>query len=797
MQRGRILQRLYELITPYRNGAVVLCLLTIFGVVAELVPPKLQQYMVDHILTRDGQTATEVSAVTDFRTALLVVVLSLAASRLILSGVAFIKGRISTAIGVSITGRLRDELVTKLNSLSVAYYDRHNTGSIMSRVSHDSEALHGLMHQFTGGFLLQFVKLVGVGIMLMLINPKLAMFTLIPVPLVILGSWVFWNRVYPRYYQLRDASAKQMMALNGMLHGIRVVKAFGQEDNEFKRFHEASERLTKWRLWVDITNSGYSASMQIVFSLGGLIVWYVGGRDVIGNEMTLGELIAFLAYLAMFYAPLNELSSFTTWMTSFLSGSKRVLELLDTPATLLESPHAASLGEATGAIRFENVTFGYDPNQPVLKNVSFDVGPGEMIGIVGRSGSGKTTVVNLLTRFYDVQAGRITIDGMDVREIASKNLRDNIGIVLQDSFLFHGTIFKNLKYGRPDVTVEKALDAAKAAGAHDFICRQTLAYDTVLGQHGAGLSGGEKQRLSIARTLLYDPRILVLDEATSNIDAESEKLIQDALARLTTGRTTVAIAHRLSTLRNADRILVFDRGNLVEEGSHLQLLELDGRYARMVRIQTQFSKNPSVDKLLDENHATQAEPESEVPAEPVPAEPTTESKATSTQIRWLDPGSSRFSLDESGHVSLTIDGESIYSAVFCIRTLPARYPNHYISVRSWDEKGDEIELGMIADPAKLDDECQAVVHASLDMHYLMRPINRVYNVDLSHGYLDMDVETDAGRETFTVRWTASQAIDFGDDGKLIIDTNDNRYLVRDVFKLPKPDREKFLQYIYW
>ncbi len=235
MQRGRILKRLYELIAPYRNGAVVLCLLTIFGVVAELVPPKLQQYMVDHILTRDGQTATEVSAATDFRTALLVVVLSLAASRLILSGVAFIKGRISTAIGVSITGRLRDELVTKLNSLSVAYYDRHNTGSIMSRVSHDSEALHGLMHQFTGGFLLQFVKLIGVGIMLMWINPKLAIFTLIPVPLVILGSWVFWNRVYPRYYQLRDASAKQMMALNGMLHGIRVVKAFGQEDNEFKR----------------------------------------------------------------------------------------------------------------------------------------------------------------------------------------------------------------------------------------------------------------------------------------------------------------------------------------------------------------------------------------------------------------------------------------------------------------------------------------------------------------------------------------------------------------------------------
>ncbi len=248
-----------------------------------------------------------------------------------LSAVAFIKGRVATVIGVGLTGRLRDELVVKLSSLSVAYYDRHNTGSIISRVSHDSEALHGLMHQFTGGFLMQAVKLVGVGIMLMLINPKLAMFTLIPVPLVFLGSWVFWNRVYPRYYRLCDASAKQMSALNGMLEGIRVVKAFGQEDEEFHRFQDARKQLTDLRQWVDVTNSGYAASMQIVFSLGGLIVWYVGGRDVIGDEMTLGELIAFLAYLAMFYAPLNALSNFTTWMTSFLSGSKRVLELLDTP----------------------------------------------------------------------------------------------------------------------------------------------------------------------------------------------------------------------------------------------------------------------------------------------------------------------------------------------------------------------------------------------------------------------------------------------------------------------------------
>jgi len=401
--------------------------------------------------------------------------------------------------------------------------------------------LHGLVHQFTGGFLLQIVQLVAVGIMLVWINPKLAAFTLIPVPLVILGSWIFWRHVYPRHYRLWDASSKQMAALSGMLSGIRVVKAFGQEPREQDRFRAASEHLRSWRQWVELSGASYSAAMQIVFSLGGLIVWYVGGRDVIGKEMTLGQLIAFLAYLAMFYAPLGALSSFTTWLTSFLSGSKRVLELLDTPALIAEPAEPAAWDEPAGRIAFRDVTFGYDEHQPVLHDVSFEVAPGEMVGIVGRSGSGKSTLVNLLARFHDVQQGGIEVDGIDVRRLASRQLRERLGIVFQESFLFRGTIWKNLAYGRPEATIEAGLTAAKAAGAHDFLCRQPAAYETLLGERGAGLSGGEKQRLSIARTLLADPAILVLDEATSSIDAEAEREIQRALAALIQGRTTIAI----------------------------------------------------------------------------------------------------------------------------------------------------------------------------------------------------------------------------------------------------------------
>ena len=788
MQKGQILRRVGELLRPYTRGAILLCLLTLLGVVAELAPPKLQQYMVDNILS--GRTDATATTAPDFKTALLVVVLALALSRVLLSVVGILKGRLATDIGTGITATLRDEMVTKLQSLSIAYYDRHQVGSMISRVAHDSEALHGLMHQITGGFLLQIVQLVGVGAMLVWINPKLALFTLIPVPLVILGSWIFWRHVYPRHYRLWDASSKQMAALSGMLSGIRVVKAFSQESRERDRFHSASDHLRQWRQWVEHTNTTYAASMQIVFGLGGLIVWYVGGRDVIGGQMTLGQLIAFLAYLAMFYAPLGALSNFTTWLTSFLSGSQRVLELLDTPALITEPKEPVAWDNVQGAIRFQDVTFGYDRNQPVLRDVSFDVRPGEMVGIVGRSGSGKTTLVSLLSRFHDVQEGSITVDGIDIRDLSMHDLREKLGVVFQESFLFRGTIWKNLSYGRPQATIEQGLAAAKAAGAHDFLCRQPLAYETLLGEHGAGLSGGEKQRLSIARTLLYDPRVLVLDEATSNIDAEAEKSIQEALAVLVRGRTTIAIAHRLSTLRNADRILAFDRGRLVEQGTHADLLAADGIYARLVKIQTQVTKQPTVDSLLVEEKAAPAQPVAE-------ASTTTPQPPAAACIQWLDPQEHRFAIGSHDRIELWKNDARIAAGIFVVGTFPATHPEGYLSVRGWGEMGEEVELGMIRSLDGWSDADVAIARTALARRSLVRTITRVHGIKLAHGYLDLDVETDAGRQAFTMRWTQSQAIDYGTDGKMLVDTEDNRWVIRDVADLPKPDHERFLQYIYW
>ena len=819
MQKGQILRRVHTLIAPYRRGAILLSLLTIVGVIAELIPPKLQQYLIDQVLA-GGNTAVAPDVnqpLPDFRTALLLIVLALAASRVMLSIVAVFKGKLATHIGTGLTRTLRAEMVRKLQSLAVVYYDRHQVGSMLGRVAHDSEVMHGLMHQITGGFLLQIAQLIGVGAMLIWINPKLALFTLIPVPLVILGTSIFWKKVYPRYYRLWDASSKQISVLSGMLSGIRVVKAFAQEDREYERFSKTSDELRNWRLWVEDANAWYSSAMSIVFSLGGLIVWYVGGRDVIGKTMTLGELIAFLAYLGMFYAPLSALSNFTSWLTSFLTGSKRVLELLDTPLTVSEPTHPVEWSESRGGIEFQDVCFGYDRNQPVLKNVSFSVQPGEMVGIVGRSGSGKSTMVNLLGRFYDVQEGRILVDGHDLRDLSSHQLRERLGIVFQESFMFRGTIWRNLSYGRPQATIEQGLQAAKAAGAHDFICRQQLGYETLLGEHGAGLSGGEKQRLSIARTLLYDPRILVLDEATSNIDAEAEKSIQDALRVLIRGRTTIAIAHRLSTLRHADRILVFDQGRLIEQGTHGELLAMDGTYARLVRIQTSVTKNPDIDKLI--HAATELESkagDSSVAlgdvsggSEQNVAADGANSKLEATQagaeqqeaggpsIRWMEPQEWSFRRGDLDRVELWNGQECEARSLFIVRTFPSKYPEGYLSVRSWGENGEEYECGMIRSLDGWPGESVVLVRELLQRRYLMRRIVRVRKNQLESGYLNLEVETEQGPEKFTMRWTQGQALDYSENGKLLIDTRENRYVVEDIDRLPSEDRERFLQYIYW
>jgi ATP-binding cassette subfamily B protein len=805
INRSAVFNRVWSLLRPYRAATVILFLLTFIGVAAELAPPKLQQYLVDHVLQVDNPNSGQA----ELLAALLVIVGSLAATRLVLAVVNAAKGVLANQVGTAMTSDLRGRMVDKLQQLAVDFYDRQPVGVLMSRVAHDTEALYGFIHQFTSGFLLQILQLVGVGIMLFTLNAKLALWTLIPMPFVLYGSWFFWCFVYPKYYRYWDSTSKQAGALAGMLSGIRVVKAFAQEQREYARFQRASDSLRRSRVGVEIASSTFSAIMQLVFSLGGLIVWFIGGRDVLDSHMTLGALMAFLAYLAMFYAPLATLAQLTTWLTSFLTASQRVFELLDTPNRVRDPEKPRKLPHMRGLIRFENVTFGYDRHNPVLKGFNLGIRPGETLGVVGRSGSGKTTLVNLISRFYDVDAGRVTIDGRDVRELDPADLRRQIGVVLQEPFLFRGTVWENLVYGNPDAAPERALTAARGANAHDFILRLPLAYDTHLGERGAGLSGGERQRLSIARALLYDPQILILDEATSNVDTESEKAIQDALSVLTQGRTTLAIAHRLSTLCNADRIIVMDQGKLIEEGTHAELMAQDGMYAKLIRIQTQASSEASVDSLVlaqQETAACARANEKERPSGNGTAAARWESwEAKGEQngeplpefvVRWLTPSETRLELTEQSTLRVSI-GDDVYDGVFAVRALPATCPDRFISLRYTDADLQEHEIAMVHDLNAWPRATRELLDAALARRYLIRPIRAIEGMEAQYGLLNFRVRTDRGPARFTMRTNHSLAQDYGDRGKLLIDVDDNRYLVADIDALPRRQQTLFRRYIYW
>jgi len=790
LPRKAIIARLWQFVRPQWRGALGICLLMLLSVALELVPPKLQQILVDDILM--GGAAAPVAS--SLLMALASVVAALVVTRLILAVVNWNKRLLANKVGVGLTFDLRSQLVKKLHNQGIGYFDRHETGALTSRVVQDSEVLHSLVQQITGGFLLQIVQVVAIGVMLFTLNPKLALFTLIPAPLVFFGSVFFWRRVYPNYYRYWESNSRQAGSVSGMISGMRVVKAFAQEPREFDRFRRASENVRTSRVTVDRATASYSTLFSLVFSMGGLIVWYVGGREVLSTRdgqggMTLGELMAFLAYLGMFYEPLSTLSEFTTWATSVMTGCQRVFELLDSPAETIESNTPQPLGQVNGKIEFENVTFGYEPNRPVLKELDFTIQPGERIGIVGRSGSGKSTLVNLISRFYDPAEGRVQVDGIDVRNVASVELRRNVGVVLQEPFLFRGTIADNLIYGQPTADAQQAIAAARASQAHDFVLKKPLAYDTWLGERGAGLSGGEKQRLSIARALLYDPKVLILDEATSSIDTESEKDIQEALRIASRGRTTIAIAHRLSTLRDCDRIFVLDQGRLMEQGTHQELMKLNGSYARMVHIQTQVSRNMRVDSAIgaeleqiDNATTLRTNDETANPSELAP--------------QWLQPGNA--TLRKGAHDTLEIvlpDGAIVRgsSAVCCF---PASRPDEFISLRTCDREGDDHEVGILRHLEDWPRDIQELIRRARSRSYFLRELIGIETVALENGHLHFRARTQAGPAQFTMRWNQNQAQDFGEQGKILVDLDDNHYVVPDVSTLPDRDRELLGRFIY-
>lgn len=778
------LRRVFQLLRPFRSKAVVIGLLSLVTVAIELIPPWLQKILVDNILS--GKKSS--SPFPQLLIMLAIVVVCLALVRLISASLAIWKSKLSSDIGTRLTADLRRQMVDKLQRLSVSYHDRNQVGMLMSRVSYDTEAMHTFMYQISGGFFLQLLQLVAIGVMLFVLNAKLAILTLLPMPLVLIASWFYCRYLYVRHHKYWDAVGHQATALTSLLSGIRVVKSFTQEPREQSRFSTTSERLRESRLGLDLANATFSSLIGFLFGLGGLIVWYVGGRDVLTHDMTLGSLMAFLAYLSMFYAPLTTISEGATWISSFLAASHRIFELLDTPITVEEPALPQSTEQFKGHIKFDHVSFSYDDQKPALENISFEIQQGESIGIVGRSGSGKSTLVCLISRLYDVDSGEIAIDGVNVRRINSTQLRRHVGVVLQEPFLFEGTVASNIAYGDPDALPETIIASAKAASAHDFILRMPFSYETLLGEGGTGLSGGERQRVSIARAILYDPQILILDEATSSIDTESERLIQQAIERFSRGRTTLAIAHRLSTLESVDRLLVLDQGKLVEQGTHQELLAASGVYARLTRLQ--FGAAPDGGQSLTATAISDFET-AEMSGRESEDEAVTEYDLD-WEVHWITHTEARFFPGLHEILTLEMDGQE-FAGVYTVRSFPATHSEAYLSIRHADSAGHDRELGMIR---KLDEwpaATQELIRRSLNRRYLLHRVNSLISVREDNGFVNCSADTDDGRVDFVVQNNERSVKHFGYNGRLLTDLDQNHFLIPDLDLLPMMQRRLFRQ----
>lgn len=515
-------------------------------------------------------------------------VVGLVAAYAVKNGFASLRIRLNNTLEQRVVCDLRNQVFAALQHLSISYFENRSSGEIMSRVTNDTEHMERIFVDGLEGMVTATLTLAGITVMLFALNWKLALLSLIPIPVLVLSASAFTRRVHRYYHEIRRHAAELNAHLHDALSGIRETMGFNRQAYEQARFDARSRRysdsnLDAMRLW-----SLYSPGMMFVGSMGAVLIVWVGAGEVARGALTLGELVMFLSYLALFYVPVNQIHSVNHMLQHALAGSERVFEILDAQPDVPDRPGAvAPARRLEGAVRFEQVSFWYRPDVPVLHGLTLDVRPGERLALVGPSGAGKSTMLKLLMRFYDVCGGAILVDGYDLRELPLAFLRGRIGFVQQEPFLFNGTVRENIAYGDLAADQERIDAAARAARAHEFIRELPDGYDTWIGERGVKLSVGQKQRVAIARVLLKDPPLVVFDEATSNIDTETEVKIREALDNLTRGRTTFIIAHRLSTLHHVDRIVVMDRGRIVEQGAHQELLIRGGLYAGLYDAQFQ------------------------------------------------------------------------------------------------------------------------------------------------------------------------------------------------------------------
>ena len=565
--------RILSYIKPYMHRLIFAMFCTIMAAAGNLYIPWIIKDMIDEVLAdKNGTMLNWIAA-------------SIIAIFVVRGLFWYGQNYLMSYVGQSVIIDIRAAVFKKLQRLSVSFYDKNKTGTIMSYVTNDVNALQSAMVENTIEMITEGFILIGSVVAMIYLDWRLTLFTVCTFPVVLWFMEFFGKKIRKTGGRIQECTADITSVLQESVASARVIKSFVREDYEVDRFDV--ENRANFR--ANMKNAQLMATLtpvvELVAAIGvTMIIWY-GGNNVINGTITAGSLVAFLTYAVNISNPIKRLTRVIGNIQKALAAAQRVFMIIDMPEEIAESKDAKQLPEVSGKVEFQNVSFAYNDKGNVITDLSFSVKPGEVIAIVGPSGAGKSTIANLLPRFYDVNKGDIKIDGHSVREVTLDSLREQVGIVPQETMLFNGSVYNNILYGRLDATKEEIEAAAKAANAHDFIMQLTDGYETKLGDRGVNLSGGQRQRIAIARAILKNPRILILDEATSALDTESERVVQEALDRLMVGRTSFVIAHRLSTVKNADKILVLEKGNLVESGTHDELLALDGLYAHLYKIQ--------------------------------------------------------------------------------------------------------------------------------------------------------------------------------------------------------------------